>query len=61
MMVSGLNDGHLDITPSTSIKTTCKCAHSNYIDYNAKRVQIRMSSRKTFQASSPTSNETNIE
>jgi hypothetical protein len=59
MMVLGLNDGHLDIKTSTSTKTTCKHAHSKYTDYNAKGVQTRMSSRKTSQASSSTSNETN--
>lgn len=58
-MVLGLNDGHLDITPSTSTKIACKRAHSNYIDCNAKGVQTQMSSRKTSQTSSLTLDETN--
>jgi hypothetical protein len=57
MMVLGLNDGHLDITPLTSIKIACKHAHSNYTYCNAKGVKIQMSSRKTSQASSSTLNE----
>jgi hypothetical protein len=40
MMVLGLNDGNLDITPSTSIKTIHKCVRSNYTNGNAMHVIV---------------------
>jgi hypothetical protein len=40
MMVLGLNDGNLDITPSTSIKTIHKCVCSNYTNGNAMHVIV---------------------
>jgi hypothetical protein len=59
MKVLGLNDGNLDITSSTNIKIVHKRVRSNYTYCNAKGVQTWMSSSKSFQASSSTSNETN--